>query len=196
MVMPDFKTVNTYQTPMFEFAQAYSIDDLRQLTRASVQAFVQLLDDATDETVCFVPDDPDANDAAAANPADARLAWNIAHNVVHATASADEYATVAAELARGIESHGRPRSEIPWQRVTTLEQCRQRLQESLRLRLASLDMWPDAPNLKVGYTPWRESGWVNAKGIFMWGLAHDDSHINQIAKILKQTTSLSSNDKQ
>jgi len=60
------------------------------------------------------------------------------------------------------------------------------LRENLRLRLASLEPWPDRPNLKIGYTPWRESGWVNAKGIFMWGLAHDAPRIRQIAKILKQ----------
>ncbi len=186
MNLPDFTAVNTYRTPMFDFAQPYSLDDLRAMTEESVNAFMRLLSEATDEGVCFVPDDPDANNSAAADPDDVRLAWNIAHNVVHATASADEYATVAAELARGIEFHGRPRSETAWQRVTTIEQCRHRLRESLRLRLASLEMWPDTPNLKVGYTPWRESGWVNAKGIFLWGLAHDNSHIKQTAKILKQ----------
>ena len=190
MNLPDFTAVSTYRTPMFDFAQPYSLDELRIMTQEAVNAFMRLLSEATDEIVRFVPDDPDAKDSAAADPADVRLAWNIAHNIVHATASADEYATVAAELARGIEFHGRPRSETAWQRVTTIEQCRQRLRESLRLRLASLEMWPDVPNLKVGYAPWRESGWVNAKGIFVWGLPHDDSHIRQIGKILKQQVSV------
>ncbi len=54
------------------------------------------------------------------------------------------------------------------------------------MRLASLRMWPDAPNLVKGYCPWRESGWVNAQGIFAWGLAHDQSHHAQIEGILAQ----------
>lgn len=186
MSLPDFTHVNAYQTPMFDFAQPYSLDALRTLTHESVDTLMALLTDATDDVVCYVPDDPDAYDSAALDPADVHLAWNISHNIVHTTASADEYATVAATLARGIGFHGRPRAEVPWQQVTTVAYCRERLRESLRLRLATLDMWPDTPNLTIGYTPWRESGWVNAKGIFMWGLAHDASHIRQIEKILRQ----------
>jgi hypothetical protein len=109
--------------------------------------------------------------------------------VVHATASGEEYAAVAAELARGIEFHGRPRYETPWQMVTTVAQCRQRLEESRRMRLASLRMWPDLPDLRKGYTPWKQSGWVNAQGIFTWGLVHDQGRRAQIAKIIHQAHS-------
>ena len=35
--------------------------------------------------------------------------------------------------------------ELPWQTVTTMAQCLHRLQESRRMRLASLEMWPDNP---------------------------------------------------
>jgi hypothetical protein len=67
-----------------------------------------------------------------------------------------------------------------------VQQCVDRLQESRRLRLACLDMWPDEPDLDNGVTPWRQSGWVNAIGLFTWGLAHDESHWRQIQKVVRQ----------
>jgi hypothetical protein len=184
--MPDFSRVNAYAIPMDRFVHDWnpSPDELARLTDESVARFRALLSDLTDEELTFVPDDSDAADAAAADPADRDLAWTIAHNVVHATASAEEYAAVAAELARGVDFHGRPRFETPWQRIATVEQARRRLEESRRIRLASLGMWPDVPDLRRGYAPWRESGWVNAQGIFAWGLAHDQSHHRQIERIL------------
>jgi hypothetical protein len=50
-------------------------------------------------------------------------------------------------------------------------------------------MWPDEPDLERGYCPWRQSGWVNAQGIFAWGLAHDQAHHAQIGRILDQARS-------
>jgi hypothetical protein len=82
---------------------------------------------------------------------------------------------------------GRPRYETPWESITTIGQCRQRLEESRRIRVASLGMWPDEPHLENGYIAWGTSGWVNAKGIFVWGLAHDADHEGQMRKILEQT---------
>ena len=189
--MRDFAEVNAYAVPMDGYVRAWNplLDELARLTDESVDAFLALLRDRGDADVTSVPANPGAHDAAAADPADRRLAWTIAHNVVHATASAEEYAAVAAELARGVEFHGRPRFETPWQGISTVEQCRQRLEESRRIRLASLRMWPDRPDLSKGYAPWRQSGWVNAQGIFAWGLAHDQSHLAQIAKILHQIDS-------
>ena len=73
--------------------------------------------------------------------------------------------------------------------MQTLADCRQRLHESRRLHLASLQMWPDVPNLTEGYVPWEAFGWVNASGIFTWGLAHDDDHYRQAQKILAQVPS-------
>jgi len=184
----DFAPVNAYDIPMDRFVQEWNptTDELARLTDASIAAFLALLTDASDADVVFVPDDPAASDTAAANPGKRVLAWTVAHNVVHATASGEEYATVAAELARGISFHGRPRFETAWQAVTTVAHCRDRLEESRRIRLASLRMWPDAPNLDTGYAPWQQSGWVNAQGIFAWGLAHDQSHLTQVSNILAQ----------
>ncbi len=52
-------------------------------------------------------------------------------------------------------------------------QCRQRLEESRRMRLASLEMWPDQPYLDNKYVPWPKLGEINAVGRFVLGLRHD-----------------------
>lgn len=186
--MLDFAPIKLGERTMNEFAAGLTTDDLRRATEESVAALEALLDGLDDADVVFVPDDPDANDEAAADPADRALAWTLGHVIVHATASGEEYAAVATELARGVPFHGRPRYETPWQAVATLARCRQRLAESRRIRLASLGMWPDQPHLDNGYVAWDTSGWVNAKGIFTWGLAHDDDHRRQLEKIIAQAT--------
>lgn len=188
--LPDFKPVNSYAIAMSEFSRDFTVDDLREWTQFSVQALRDLIQQCEDADIVFVPDDPDAKDGAAADPQDANLAWTIGHNIVHATASAEEYAFSAAELARGVAFHGRSRYEVPWQTVTTVTQCLQRLNESERMRLASLQMWGDQPNLQIGYMPWRQAGFANAMSMFTWGLAHDASHILQISKILAQVKSV------
>lgn len=182
----DFNAVNTYQLRMSEFAANFTIEDLRKLTNKSVDQFLALLRLCTDADTVFTLDDPDAHDPYAARfrPDEAHIGWTIGHNIVHATASAEEYAYDAAGLARGVPYHGRSRFEMPWQLITTTQQCIERLEESRRMRLASLGMWPNQPDLENGVTPWKESGWVNAAGLFTWGLAHDASHIHQIKKIL------------
>lgn len=186
--LTDFAAVRSYTLPMERFIEEWNPDReaLARHTNASIDRFLELLDGLSDEEVTFVPDDPDAADHAAADPTDLALAWTIAHVIVHATASGDEYSSTAAELARGVDFHGRTRYETPWQQVTTVAQCRQRLEESRRIRLASLQMWPDSPHLAKGYTPWKASGWVNAQGIFAWGLSHDESHHEQVAQIREQ----------
>ena len=152
--MLDFTLVRHKTVTMQEFATPLSRDQLRQFTNESVARMVALLDACTDADVTFIPDDPDARDDAAADPHNRTLAWTLSHNVVHASASGEEYAAVATEFARGVPFHGRPRYETPWQQVTTVAQCRQRLLESRRIRLASLDMWPDDPHLDVGTVYW------------------------------------------
>jgi len=164
-----------------------TVGDLRQLTNEMIDYQLGLIVDCTDEDVTFEPDDPDAHDPVAADEADIDLAWNLGHVIVHVTASSEEAAAIAAELARGVPHRGgRSRSEIPWQTVTTIAQCRQRLEESRRMRLASLDMWPDEPYLDNTYRYRPESEPVNAIGRFVGGLRHDTSHLEQIAKIIKQ----------
>ncbi|MDX1520837.1 MAG: DinB family protein [Anaerolineae bacterium] len=191
--MPDFSQVNQYRVPMDTFAANLTMTDLRQLTNQSIDRLVELIEQCSEGDIIRVPNDPDAFDAYAAKfrPEEATIGWTIGHNIVHTTASGEEYAFNAAELARGVPYHGRSRYETPWQTVTTVAQCLARLEESRRLRLASLDLWPNEPDLKNGVTPWRESGWVNAIGLFAWGLAHDDSHWHQIRKIMAQLQEVS-----
>lgn len=184
--MLDFTLVKRGERTMNDLAAPLTPDDLRRLTDESVNCLLALLDDLTDADITFVPDDPEADDAAAVNPADRALAWTLGHVVAHMTASGEEYAAVATEFARGVPFHGRPRYETPWQEITTVAQCRERLAESRRIRLASLGMWPCVPHLNVGTEYWNTSGWVNAKGIFAWGLAHDADHQRQSEKIVAQ----------
>jgi hypothetical protein len=134
-----------------------------------------------------VPDDPEAEDTYASDPSEAFLAWTLGHVIVHTTASSEESAFLAAELARGVpQREGRSRYEVPWRTVINIEQCRQRLEESRRMRLASLDLWPDPPHLDNLFTT-RSGARHNAMVRFIFGLAHDDSHLGQIAEIVRQT---------
>jgi len=113
-----------------------------------------LIADSQDADVTLVPHDPLANDTFASNAAEVGLAWTLGHVIVHTTASSEEAAFLAAEIARGVPFRGgRARYEVPWESVTTIQQCRDRLEESRRMRLASLDMWPQPPHVENTYEP-------------------------------------------
>ena len=161
-------------------------DDLRALTNDMVDAMLAHLAGCTDADVRFQPSDPGAQDPPATDPAEAGQAWTLAHVIVHTTASAEEAAFLAAEMARGIPQHGRSRYEVPWQSLTTIAQCRQRLEESRRMRLASLDMWPDAPHREIVQALGPGTEPLNAMGYFVLGLIHDQDHLGQIAEIVRQ----------
>jgi hypothetical protein len=184
--MLDFSPVRAKTITLNELAAPLSLADLRHLTKEMVERMQALIESCGDADVTFPAVDPAAKDTFAANPEDAALAWNLGHVIVHATASSEESAFLAAELARGVTFHGRSRSEIPWQQVTTIAQCRQRLIESQRMRLASLELWPDPPYLDNLAQMYPGSVPVNAKGRFIMGLMHDDSHLSQIADIVRQ----------
>jgi hypothetical protein len=184
--MLDFTPLRNKQTTYGQMAANLTPKDLRNLTNEMVDAMLDLIADCADADVTFVPDDPEANDAYAANESDVNLPWTLGHVIVHTTASAEESAALAAELARGVKFHGRSRSEVAWQTVTAIEQCRERLEESRRMRLASLDMWPDRPNLSNTYHYREGDEPINAVNRFVRGLAHDDSHLEQIKKIVQQ----------
>lgn len=160
--------------------------DLRDLTNEMVDAMQAQIADCTDADVTFQPLDPAADDPYAVDNGEVNMPWTLAHVIVHTTASAEEAAALAAELARGVENHGRSRAEVPWQSITTVDQCRLRLEESRRLRLASLEMWPDAPDLENRYRPWPSAPEINAIGRFVLGLRHDADHLGQIADIVEQ----------
>ena len=184
--MLDFDAVRNKTISFNELIAGLGRAELATLTEEMVDAMLALIAECTDADVIFVPDDPDAEDTFAENQADIDLAWTLGHVIVHTTASAEESAFLAAELARGVEFHGRSRWEVPWQQATTIEFCRQRLEESRHMRLASLVLWPDPPHLKNTYQSRPDGPTVNAVARFVYGLAHDDSHLGQIAEIVRQ----------
>lgn len=188
--MLDFKPVRAKQITLNELAAPLSLEDLRQLTEEMLDREESLIAQCSDADVTFPAFDPAANDTFAANPEDIKLSWNLGHVIVHATASSEESAFLAAELARGVTFHGRSRYETPWQAVTNIAQCRQRLAESRRMRLASLELWPDPPHLDNLAEMYPGAAPVNAKGRFIMGLMHDDSHLAQIAEIVRQAHSV------
>ena len=184
--MLDFSRVWKKEITFDELVAGLTLNDLRKLTDEMIDRQLQLIADCTDADVTFQPVDPGANDTFASNQADVNIAWTLGHVVVHITASSEESAALATELARGVEYHGRSRSEIPWESVTTIAECRERLEESRRMRHASLEMWPARPYLDNRYEPWPNAGQFNAVGRFILGLGHDDSHLGQIEDVVRQ----------
>ena len=188
--MLDFTPVRNNEITLDQLCAKLTLPDLRQLTDEMIDLMHDLIAGCTDADVIFVPDDPEAEDTFATDPDEANLAWTLGHVVVHATASSEEAAFLAAELARGIPAReGRSRYEVPWRTVTTIEQCRLRLEESRRMRKASLEMWPDPPHLDNTFKAWYGDKRYNAIVRFVFGLRHDDSHLGQLAEIVRQARS-------
>jgi hypothetical protein len=184
--MLDFDRVRRREVTLADLTEGFTVADLAALTDEMIDTMLGLIEGCTDEDVVFTPEDPQAHDSAAADSADVDLAWTLGHIIVHATASSEEAAFQAAEMARGVERSGRSRYETPWESVTTIAQCYQRLGESRRLRLASLGMWPDEPRLDVVKDYSWVPGPVNAVVRFVMGLNHDYDHLNQIADVVSQ----------
>ncbi|NHZ72530.1 MAG: DinB family protein [Aquificales bacterium] len=184
--MLDFTPIQNKEKTYAEFAADFSPEDLHQLTNEMIDMMLAQIADCVDADVVFEPFDPDADDPYAVDDAEQAIAWTLGHVIVHVTASAEESAFIAAEMARGVEPHGRSRSEIPWQTVTTIQQCRDRLEEARRMRLATLAVWPDEPHLDVVYEPWPGVGQINAIGQFILGFGHETSHFGHIDEIVRQ----------
>jgi hypothetical protein len=180
---PGGKTVTI---PLPAEADAVSPRELRRLTNVMVDGVQRLLRGCTDADVTFVPVDPLADDPAAEPGHEQNVAWTLGHIIVHTTATAEESAALAAELARGVPYHGRSRREVPWQEVTTLDQCRARLEESRRMCVASLGMWPDQPDLANSYIPWEDGPVMGAVARYLLGLRHEADHLEQIRDVIGQ----------
>lgn len=184
--MLDFQSVREKKLKLSDLAANLTVADLRNLTNEMVDTVQALIKDCTDADVTFQPVDPNANDTFAASDADKNIAWTLGHVIVHATASSEESAFLAAEMARGVANHGRSRYETAWETVTTIKQCRDRLEESRRMRLAMLSVWPDQPNLTLTYEPYPGAGEQNATIRYIAGMSHEDSHVGQVAEIVRQ----------
>ena len=187
--MLDFDPVRNERTTLQELASDLSKQDLHELTIDMISYQLNLIKDCSDADVIFVPEDPEADDPFAERSEDVDLAWTLGHVIVHVTASSEEAAAIAAELARGVKYHGRSRYETPWQSISTINQCRNRLDESQRIRLASLEMWPSHPHLENEYKSRPGAPAMNATTRFIYGLMHDDDHLEQIANIIQQAKS-------
>lgn len=184
--MIDFAPVRNRQLRIQEMARDLTVDDLRGMTNEMIDTIQALIADSRDEDVVFAPEDPEAHDRYAESESEVNVPWTLGHVIVHITASAEESAFLGAELARGVIFHGRSRFEVPWESVTTIAQCRERLEESRRMRLASLEMWPDRPDLGNYYSPYKGVGRIGAKERFLLGLKHDADHLGQIKDIVAQ----------
>jgi len=184
--MLDFNAIRNNKMTFAELIADLTPDDLGDLTHEMIGTMLDRIADCVDADVAFEPLDPEAHDPWAATPEEVSLAWTLGHVIVHTTASSEESAALAAELARGVENHGRSRYEMPWESMKSIASCRQRLEESRRIRLTSLAMWPDEPHLNNTYKPWSGAPEVNAIGRFVLGLMHDDSHLGQISEIVRQ----------
>lgn len=184
--MIDFTPIIEQKINWTRFAKQFTKQDLIEQTDWLYDHILELIAYATDKDVVFTPTDPDAHDPYAIDAADENLSWNLGHVIVHLTASNEESAFLAAELSRGVEvSYRRSRWEVPWETVTTIKQCRQRLEESRRMLLASLEMWPEDAHL--------ENYYKSPKGLkitptvrFLLGQNHAVEHLGQIEEILQQ----------
>lgn len=183
--MLDYKSVREKKITFTDLVEDLTFADLRRETNEMIDEIQRLIINCEDADVIFQPVDPKADDQFAVE-GERKLAWTLGHVIVHCTASAEESAFLAAELARGVEFHGRSRWEVPWKTVTTIAQCRARLKESRRMRLASLDLWPVQPHLKNTYLPSPGAQPMNAIARFAGGLLHDYDHLAHMAEIVKQ----------
>jgi hypothetical protein len=184
--MINFQPVREKQIALQELVKDLTKSDLRRELNEMYDEVERLIADCTDAHIAFQPMDEKADDPFAAK-GEENISWTLGHVIVHLTASMEESASLAAELARGVELHGRSRWETPWREVTTIEFCRARMAESRRMCLASLEMWPEPPHMENTYT-YPVAGALPHTCIsrFASGLKHASDHLGQIAEIVQQ----------
>jgi hypothetical protein len=185
--MIDLQPVFSGQKSLADIVAGMSSADLARETHELIERMLEIIADCDDADVVFEPIDPEAHDAAAASGDEVALAWTLGHVVVHVTAGGEESAFLGAEQARGVPFHGRSRYELPWDAVTSISQVRARLEESRRMMLACLEIWPDQPHLELSYEAWPGGPVVNAVGRHALGLAHGFGHLAQLAEVVRQS---------
>jgi len=185
--MLDFTPVRNEEMTYADLVEGLTVNDLRTLTHEMIEVQLEMISDSDDANVVFEPLDPEADDPFAVDPDEVEMPWTLGHLIVHVTASSEEAAFLAAELARGVPyQQRRSRFEVHWTTFKTIQQCRNRLEESRRMRIASLDMWPDDPHLDNTFTSELTGYTYNAIARFVFGLAHDDDHLEQIMNVVQQ----------
>ncbi|MCL4531200.1 MAG: DinB family protein [Chloroflexi bacterium] len=183
--MLDFQAVREKKTTLQDLVKDLTKDDLRHELNEMYDEIQRRIANATDADVVFQPVDPNAHDTFA-KEGEGELAWTLGHVIVHLTASMEEAAFISAELARGVEFHGRSRWEVPFREVKTIAFCRARLVESRRMCLAALDMWLDAPHMENTYEPAPGYPAHTCVSRFAGGLKHASDHLDQINEIIRQ----------
>lgn len=188
--MLKYQLVREKKTSLQELVAGLSRVDLRRELIEMYDGIDRLIAGCTDADVSFVPVDRSADDPYAVQ-GEENLPWSLGHVIVHLTASMEESASLAAELARGVEFHGRSRSETPWREATTIDICRARMAESRRMCLASLDMWPEPPHMDNTYVPAAGARPHTCISRFASGLKHASDHLGQIEEIVRQAKVIS-----
>ena len=178
-MIPNLQAFLSGQISYADLMKDVQYRDLYTSTDELFQTMQTLIEGATDSTVTFVP-----RDEALQNPEE--QGWTLAHVVNHFTASLEETASVAVTLARGISLESRLRYEVPWEETRTIQQVRDRMQESHRMCRAFLDAWPSTPNLDITVERIPHFGPLNAIRMYMLGILHGERHIGQVREIMKQ----------
>lgn len=160
--------------------------DLYQMANDMINAQLAMIADCVDADVAFTPIDEAADDPHAVSEEEVGMAWTLGHVIVHCCASSEEATFLAAELARGVENHGRSRYEPHWSTIKTVQQCREALEDSRRMRLATLEVWPRQPDLDKRYEVWPGGPIANAMELYVVGHIHEYSHLGQIGEIVRQ----------
>lgn len=186
LIMIELKRLGDSSLQPADIANGQKKGDLRQLANDMIDAQLTMIADCTDADVAFTPIDEAADDPHAVSEAEVGMAWTLGHVIVHCCASSEESTFLAAELARGIENHGRSRYEPHWSTIKTIRQCREALEESRRMRLATLEVWPRRPNLDIRYEVWPGGPVANAMELYVVGHMHEYSHFDQIREIVRQ----------
>jgi hypothetical protein len=195
-VFVDFSPIRNNDIKVYDMAMRYTAEDLRAATNAYFDALTDLVEQATDDEVAFIPHDPHAHDPYA-KEGEEHIGWSLGHLVVHVTASLEENATYSSILARGLPYPREPRLryETPWQTMTTRALALQRLAESRRICLSYLDAWPDTPNLDtfrdLSERYLERFGPQNAPAAYLMGLKHMDDHMEQFRDVFQQARAAS-----
>lgn len=184
--MIELKHLGDSSLQLTDIADGQRKDDLRQLVNDMIDAQLAMIADCVDADVAFTPIDEAADDPHAVSEAEVGMAWTLGHVIVHGCASSEEATFLAAELARGVENHGRSRYEPHWSTIKTIRQCREALEESRRMRLATLEVWPRQPDLDNRHEAWPGGPVANATERYVAGHIHEYSHFGQIGDIVRQ----------
>ena len=157
-----------------------------QFTHVKPTDLVPLTNDIFDRIAALLVGVNDVTFIPARAASDGEDEWNLAHVICHLTAGLEENACSSSILARGAELSSRARAETDWEMVGTSDQLDQRLAESRRITLAYLGAWPDQPNLQ-NIAEHAYFGPLNCVAQFVIGVVHARSHLEQIAKLVRET---------